>query len=334
MITTHCAPRDNPAIKIYAPDSPYLQTSPQMYLESKRFMRFFLTYAASVCVTTCLALPAFAAPAQKTPTQKTPMPAGTAASASSLGTTPLDRGFYDMYNLDFPQAHQQFATWMAAHPDDPMGPVCDAAAYLFTEFHRLGVLDVQLFAEDNNFENRNKNVPDPAIKVAFDQRLDQANHLADAVLAKSPQDTRALFVKTLANGLHGDYAQMIEKRDFAGLQYTKAASQYADQLLKIDPQHYDAYLAIGLENYILGLKPAPVRWLLNLAGAQTNSVVGKQDMQLAATKGHYLAPFARLLLAVAALRDHDKTKAKELLSSLATEFPNNPLYARQLAKIQ
>ena len=267
--------------------------------------------------------------AQKPSTAPTTVPA-----YSALGNTALDHGFYDMYNLDFDQAHQQFAAWMSAHPEDPMGPVCDAAAYLFTEFHRLGVLDVALFADDNNFVNRNKNSADPTIKVAFEKRLDQANHLADAVLAKSPQDPRALFVKTLANGLHGDYAQMIEKRDFAGLQYTKAASMYADQLLKIDPQHYDAYLAVGLENYILGLKPAPVRWILNLAGAQTNSVLGKQDMELAATKGHYLAPFARLLLAVAALRDHDKTKAKELLTSLATEFPNNPLYSRQLAKIQ
>ncbi len=251
-----------------------------------------------------------------------------------LGPTGLDRGFYDMYNLDFTQAHHEFAIWMQVHPADPMGPVSDAAAYLFTEFARLGVLDIDLFADDTNFENRNKNAPDPTIKVAFQRQLDRANELADAVLAVSPQDTRALFVKTLANGLHADYAQMIEKRDFAGLKYTKAASKYAGRLLAIAPQEYDAYLAIGLENYILGLNPAPVRWFLKLTGAQTNATLGKKDMNLAASKGHYLAPFARLLLAVAALRDKDKIKARQILASLSTEFPNNPLYARQLAKIQ
>ena len=250
-----------------------------------------------------------------------------------MGETALDRGFYDMYNLDFAQAHREFGQWMQEHPQDPMGPVSDAAAYLFTEFDRLGVLDVQLFANDSHYEHRNKSTPNPAIKAALDHQLDQANHLADVILAKSPQDTRALFVKTMAYGLHADYAQMIEKRDFAGLKYTETASHYADQLLKIDPTHYDAYLAVGLENYILGLKPAPVRWLLNMAGAQTNAVVGKQEMYLAATKGHYLAPLARTLLAVAALRDKDKPKARELLAGLAEEFPDNPLYARQLAKI-
>lgn len=288
-------------------------------------MSFPRSWITAACIVLCFAavsLPAALA-----------QPAQPATGAATLGPTELDRGYSDMYNLDFGQAHQEFAKWMADHPEDPMGPVSDAAAYLFTEFDRLGVLDVQLFAEDSHFVNRNKNTPDPAIKVAFNQRLDRANYLADQILAKSPQDTRALFVKTLANGLHGDYAQMIEKRDFAGLRYTETASAYADQLLKIDPTHYDAYMAVGLENYILGLKPAPVRWLLNMTGAQTNTVLGKQDMLLAATKGHYLAPFAQLLLAVAALRDHNKEKAKELLTSLATEFPNNPLYARQLAKI-
>ena len=257
-----------------------------------------------------------------------------AANPFALGPTGLDRGFYDMYDLDFAQAHHEFAIWMQVHPADPMGPVSDAAAYLFTEFARLGILDIDLFSDDNNFENRNKNAPDPAIKVAFKRQLDRANQLADAVLAASPHDARALFVKTLANGLHADYAQMIEKRDFAGLRYTKAASKYAGRLLAVAPQEYDAYLAIGLENYILGLNPAPVRWFLKLTGAQTNVVLGKKDMNLAASKGHYLAPFARLLLAVAALRDKDKIKARQILDSLAAEFPNNPLYARQLAKIQ
>ncbi len=255
------------------------------------------------------------------------------ATLSPLGPTGLDRGFSDMYDLNFALAHQEFSQWMIAHPEDPLGPASDAVAYLFTEFNRLGILDVDLFSNDTHYENRKKKAPDPAVKIAFDQQLAHANQLADSLLQRSPHDPRALFVKTLTNGLHADYAQMIEKRDFTGLEYTKIARRYADQLLAVAPQQYDAYLAVGLENYILGLKPAPVRWLLAMTGAETNAVLGKRDMELAATKGHYLAPFAQLLLAVAALRDKDKEKARGLLTALAAEFPDNPLYARQLAKI-
>jgi hypothetical protein len=82
------------------------------------------------------------------------------------------------------------------------------------------------------------------------------------------------------------------------------------------------------------LKPAPVRWLLRLYGAETDKEMGIQRLQLTATKGHYLLPFARLLLAVAALRDKNRIQAREFLQNLAQEFPNNQLYRRELSRLQ
>ena len=255
-------------------------------------------------------------------------------SQSQIVETPavLDEGFHEMYNLHFPEAHAIFAKYMIEHPEDPMGPVSDAAAYLFSEFHRTGVLDMQLFTNDTNYL-QHKTFPDPAIKKAFDADLDKADGLSDTILANHPNDATGLFAKTLAFGLRADYASLIERRDIAGFQFTKAGSTFAHRLLAVDPTAYDAYLAVGMENYILGLKPAPVRWLLQLAGGETNRVLGEQDLELTAAQGHYLKPLAKLLLSVAAMRDKDKTKARELLSSLAKEFPNNPLYAEQLSKI-
>ena len=255
------------------------------------------------------------------------------AQSQTVETPPLlDQGFHEMYNLHFPEAHAIFAKYMIEHPEDPMGPVSDAAAYLFSEFHRTGVLDMQLFTNDTNYL-QHKTFPDPAIKKAFDADLDKADGWSDTILANHPNDATALFAKTLSFGMRADYASLIERRDIAGFKFTKAGSAFAHRLLAVDPTAYDAYLAVGMENYILGLKPAPVRWLLQLAGGETNRVLGEQDLELTAAQGHYLKPLAKLLLSVAAMRDKDKTKARELLSSLAKEFPNNPLYAEQLSKI-
>jgi hypothetical protein len=245
----------------------------------------------------------------------------------------LDLGFHEMCNLHFPEAHAIFTKYMVEHPEDPMGPVSDAAGYLFSEFHRTGVLDMQLFTNDTNYMHHKKDVPDLEVKKAFDADLDKADRLSDVILSKYPNDATALFAKTLTFGLRADYASLLERRDLAGFQFTKAGSAYAHRLLQVDPQAYDAYLAVGMENYILGLKPAPVRWLLQMAGGETNRVLGERDLELTAAQGHYLRPLAKLLLSVAAVRDKDKVKARELLSSLAREFPNNPLYAEQLAKI-
>jgi len=60
----------------------------------------------------------------------------------------LDQGYRQMYNLQFAEAHQTFHQWQGLHPDDPMGPASDAAAYLFSEFDRLHILQSEFFVHD------------------------------------------------------------------------------------------------------------------------------------------------------------------------------------------
>jgi hypothetical protein len=253
----------------------------------------------------------------------------------SLGpSTPLDMGYRQMYNLQFSEAHSTFQAYAKANPGDPFGPTSDGAAYLFDEFNRLGVLQSELFVDNDKFKGRDKPSPDLAVREKFNDAIAQSQKMADAILQHSPNDRNALFVTVLNLGLQSDYLALVEKRDLAALALTKRAGLAAEKLLAVDPACYDAYLAIGVENYMLGLNPAPVRWLLRLYGAETDKDSGIQKLQLTATKGHYLLPFARLLLAVAALRDKNRNQAKQLLENLAQEFPNNQLYRRELARLQ
>jgi hypothetical protein len=246
----------------------------------------------------------------------------------------LERGFRQMYNLDFASAHSTFGVYQKLNPDDPLGYVANAAAYLFSEFNRLQILESDLFIDDHRWDNRSTQAPDPAVKSAFEAQLARSDSLVDQVLAKTPNDANALFARVLANGLRGDYTAMIEKRNIASLGYMKTSRVTAQQLLAVDPTCYDAFLAVGVENYLLGSTSAPVRWILRATGSQTDKAEGIERLRLTAQKGYYLAPFARLLLAVAALRDKDKTTARTLLAGLATEFPRNELYSKELARIQ
>ncbi len=258
-----------------------------------------------------------------------------ASSPKQTDSSPnLDRGFQEMYNLDFPAAHETFRAYQQVNPQDPMWYVSNAAAYLFSEFDRLHILESDLFTDDHKFEQRSKLAPDPAVKTQFDSELAKSDAAATKILAQNPNEKNALFSQVLANGLRGDYTALIEKRNLASLSYMKTSRTIAEKLLVIDPICYDAYLAVGVENYLLGLNPAPVRWFLRVTGSQTDKEQGLQRLRLTAEKGHYLAPFARLLLAVAALRDKDRPTARVLLAGLAKEFPNNQLYVSELARIQ
>lgn len=256
-----------------------------------------------------------------------------AEGQSDTASVLLDTGYNQMYNLDFKSAHESFHEWERLHPDDPLGSVSDAAAYLFSEFERLEILQTEFFVKDEKFTQHRKPTPDPGLKQAFLGALAKTERLADWALSKNPRDSNALFATILELGLRADYLALVEKRYFASLGFMKKSRVMAENLLAIAPSAYDAYLAVGVENYLLSLKPAPVRWLLELGGAEADKSKGVEKLRLTATQGRYLRPLARLLLAVAALRDNDPQRAKDLLGDLAKEFPRNRLYAAELARL-
>jgi hypothetical protein len=257
-----------------------------------------------------------------------------APSIADLVPNPvIDRGYREMYNLNFDEAHKTFAGWEREHPADPIGPASNAAAYLFAEFDRLNILHSEFFIVNNMFHRRPKMTPDAVSRQAFDRELDKSAGLSDKILMQMPDDPDALFAKILTLGLRADYEALIEGRDFDALKVIKHSRATAEKLLVLQPNYYDAYLAIGVENYLFSLKPAPVRWILQAGGAQTDRDRGVDDLRLTAEHGRYLNPYARLLLAVAALRDKDVPQARDLLRSLAREFPHNRLYAQELAQL-
>jgi len=256
-----------------------------------------------------------------------------ASPTSPQGADLLDQGYHDMYNLEFNDAHRCFREWERVHPDDPMGPVSDAAAYLFSEFDRLKILRSEFFYNDKTFLNSKKLKPDLQIKHDFEADLARSQRMAESILARSPADEGAQLASVLRLALESDYAALIDKQYWQALNETKETRTYAEKLLAKHPDCYDADLAVGVENYLLSQKPAPVRWVLKLTGAQTDEETGIAKLRVVAEKGHYLKPFAEMLLAIAALRANDKPEAKRLLSTLASQFPQNDLFRDELAKL-
>jgi len=255
-------------------------------------------------------------------------------NAASPEAASLETGFHQMYNLDFSAAHKTFQEWEDLHPDDPLGAASNAAAYLFAEFERLHILEFDLFTDNGRIEDAEKKTADPANKAAFESELAKADQLADKTLSQSSEDRNALFAKSLTDGLRGNFAALVEDRKHDALGYLKSSRMTAEKLLAMDPAYYDAYLAIGIENYLLGLRSAPSRWVLRLTGAETNKEKGLANIKMTAEKGCYLAPYARVLLVIASLRDRDRNTARKLLSQLAHDFPKNHLYQMELARLR
>jgi hypothetical protein len=255
-----------------------------------------------------------------------------AADAPPLNN-PLYSGWMKMYDLRFDEAHQIFTQFRQSRLSDPMGSVSDAAAYLFSELARLGALESELFTDDSKFLSQRQVAPDPHARQLFTQQMDQADRLSAAILQKNPSDQAALFAKALALGLRADYAALIDHQYLSAVSYTKDARNISEKLLAINPLAYDGYIGPGVEHYLLSLKPAPIRMLLRLTGARIDAEQGLAEVRQTALHGRYLEPFAKLLLAVAALRDNQPDTARKILTELHDRFPHNDLYVRELNRL-
>lgn len=256
----------------------------------------------------------------------------TISQAPSLDNL-LSQAYRAMYNLQFEDAFHQAERAKAVAPQSPLPWVAEGCAVLFREFDRLHILRSETFTSDDTFSSRPAYQWQPAAKAQFEAALNRAEKVANQDLARDKNDRNALFSLVLVSGLRADAAALIEKKNMAAVSFTKAGNSYAERLLAVSPDYYDAYVATGMGKYVIGGKAAPVRWLLRLDGLKGDREEGVKELKLAAEHGHYLAPFARILLAFDDLRHKDKAAARQKFAELHNQFPNNPLFLQEIAKL-
>ncbi len=244
----------------------------------------------------------------------------------------LDQCFRSMYNLQFSEAFQKANQAKALDTTDPMPWVAQAAAVLFRELDRLHVLRSDLFVSDSAFSNRPAYTWNADSRKEFEDALAGAEKLARERLSRDKNDLHGLFAMSLVNGLRANDAALITKRNLTSLSYTKTSSGFAEKLLAIAPSYYDAYLATGMSEYLIGTKSAPVRWILRLGGFKGDEEQGLKEIRTVAEHGRYLAPFAEILLAFNDLRHQNRADARKKFASLHDRFPANLLYLQEMAK--
>jgi tetratricopeptide (TPR) repeat protein len=263
------------------------------------------------------------------------------AARSTPGQTPtevlrvpeLDAGFRLLYELKFSEARALFEAWQKPHPQDPLGYASEAASYLFEECYRQGVLTSDFFLDNKRFLGEIPLKPDPQLRAAFFASDKRAQDLAQLRLKTNPNDPNALFAMSLSLGMDADYASLIDKHQLDSLKKIREADTYSKRLLKVAPEAADAYLGLGTANYIIGSLPGTKKLFLGFAGIHGDKKKGIEQLETAAKYGHYLRPFAKILLALTALREKTPEVARAQLTELVAEFPENSLFASELAKL-
>ena len=249
------------------------------------------------------------------------------------GPDAIDRAFQRLYNFDFAGAHRILDEYQGANSSDPLAYGVRASTYLFQELYRLGILESEFFADYKRLTEKRNLKADPVIRQKLFKAMGEGRRLAQARLAAKADDDDALFTMCIVSGVLTDYTSFVEDKHLSSLSNAKEAQRWALALLKSDPTFYDAYLTTGISEYLVGSLPFFVRWFVRFDQVEGSKEQAVHNLELVASKGRYVGPFARILLAIIHLREKRPEVSHRILVELAREYPENPLIRREMEKI-
>jgi hypothetical protein len=261
---------------------------------------------------------------------------GAAATAVQAAPTPqrtaIDRAFNRLYNYDFAAAHAILDEELLKRPEDPMIYAVRGAAYLFSEFDRLKILELEFFADDDKVTDRKKLKPDPKAREQLFKVTGEARKRASARLAVDPNDHEAMFALCTAAGTETDYVGLIEKKYFKTYSLSRESQLYARKLLAMNPPFYDAYLTLGTVEYVVGSLNFFFRLFIRFDQIEGSKRKGIENLEKVVAGGRYFPPFAKTLLAAIYLREKQPQKALTLMRELERDFPENPLIQKEIKR--
>jgi tetratricopeptide (TPR) repeat protein len=247
--------------------------------------------------------------------------------------TAIDRAFNRLYNCDFAGSHAILDEQIRIHPDDPLLYSVRAATYLYSEFHRLKILETDFFADDDRITDRKKLKPDPGIRAQLFQVTGEARKRAAARLAIDPKDRNAMFALCMASGVETDYTSLVEKKYILSYSLSKESQLYAHKLLSMDPPFYDAYLTLGSVEYVVGNLNFFFKLFIRFDQIEGSKQKAVEELKRVIDSGRYYPPFAKILLSVIYLRENQPQQALALLKQVQRDFPENPLIKEEVVHI-
>lgn len=267
------------------------------------------------------------------PALQAPRTDAAASHAAAGSPDTIAQALDAMYNLDFAGAHRVLDAQLKSDPSDPLAHAARAAAYVFAEYDRLHILDLDFFGNDDALTDKQRLLPDPAVRTRIFASTTEARRLAGLALKRNPWERRALFAMTMAVGVETQYTGVIEKRYIRGGTLSKEGQTLAEQMVGLTPPIYDAYVTLGAIEYMVGNLNPVYRFLARMRGLRSDKTEAVTHLRLVVAKGQYYRPYAKILLSVFYLREGQLKQSRALLEELRVQFPHNPLFPQQIARL-
>src|SRR5262249_54305191 len=164
---------------------------------------------------------------------------------------------------------------------------------------------------------------DPNVDRAFRERMAQAKTKALALVARNKNDADALYFLGAYYGVMAAYEAPVARRFFRAMRDGSHYVEAHEKALKIKPDYYDAYLSIGIYDYIAGSLPFGYRVMASMVGVRGNKKRGIGRLEAIVENNAPTADDARVLLVAIYRNENRYDEALVLLDQLCSKYPRS-----------
>jgi len=158
---------------------------------------------------------------------------------------------------------------------------------------------------------------------AFFKYIGESQAACRAILKENPGNRDARYFLGAAHGALAAFAVTIDHDKREAFRQGKQAYQYHLGVVMEQPDYYDAYVTLGLYEYIVANLPWYMKWIAQIAGYKGTEERGFKYLRLAATKSTFVSVNARSILVVLSLREKMYDEALENAQFLHRRYPRN-----------
>ncbi len=217
------------------------------------------------------------------------------------------QAIHTMYSWEFDRAEAMLKQLSEQYPQDPTGQFFLSSLHLWKYLASNRDEDLRRFLLAN----------------------EQAVQRGEQALKADPNDS---YIRTLLGSSFG-YRALANARaeNFIKASWdARSCYDYLNEVLRRNPNEYEAYVGMGIFQFVLGSIPTSVQWAVNLTGLRGDRDVGVKLLTIAAEKSRYFRNDATILLGLLAVYyKNDYTQGVKYLKGLLDQYPRNAglLYA-------
>jgi len=244
-----------------------------------------------------------------------------------------ERGFNELYNMDYDPAIRDFSKLRSEFPDDPFPANYLLAAEIFKELNRIGALDTETYSSESFLTSKARRPLDMAAQKRIFDLIALVEAQCNARLKKNPNDTDALYARGVASGFRATYMGMAEKSWLSGIRAALASRRDHERVLELDPSYVDAKMTVGIHNYIIGSLNWAGRAAVALVGVTGNRQKGLDYLREVSRSHGTSSNDATLALSLFLRREQLYPEALELVGRVSREYPRNYVLAAEYAHL-